>query len=154
LYHLAMAQSDPMLNLPNRYVVEMPDSLRERVGVNLVGVTKRAWLERNAFCYNVCLPAGFRGDLGVWLLSDLNRFFGAYEGIEAVVEPRRVSCLVLRRLGGKRVDGRMAGAPEYASDTTQTVVSGLPVSQLVITLAYSSGGQYRQPGATRPGAPR
>jgi thiol-disulfide isomerase/thioredoxin len=61
LYHLAFRGIDPMLDVSNRYLIEMPDSLDEEVGLG--HTSGKAWLERFALCYNLVLPAAFKGDL-------------------------------------------------------------------------------------------
>jgi thiol-disulfide isomerase/thioredoxin len=136
LYHLAFREEDPLLDLPNRFLLEVPDSLREALGDR--PLVDRAWEQRYGLCYNLALPAGFKGELGPFLVNDLNRLLGAHLGVQAVLDRRLTDCLVLSRLPGRvlPVVGRDTVVPVFRSDTALTELRGLPLSQLLLRLAY------------------
>jgi thiol-disulfide isomerase/thioredoxin len=135
MYHLAFRELDPLLDLSNRFLLEVPDSLREALGDR--PLVSLAWEQRYGLCYNLALPLGFKGDVGQAMVNDLNRFFSAYYGVEARLEDRPLDCLVLRVRPGRQLPvGSSKLPPLFHSDTSATELSGLPVSQLVVRLAY------------------
>jgi thiol-disulfide isomerase/thioredoxin len=131
----AFRRIDPMLDLSNRYIVELPDSLREVVGDTSEPYYQ--WVKKYGFCYSLVLPPAIHGDVGRFMLSDLNRFFENCYGITAKLEQRKINCLVISRIPGAVPLGTKGGEPKISIGSAGISVRNTPFHDLVMELAYT-----------------
>jgi len=134
LYRQAFAHTDPLLDLDNRTVLELPDSLQNKVA-EANGTVYRAWIKKYGFCYGLVLPPDFKGDIATVMATDLNRFFGARFGITARLEQRELDCLVLARIPGAPSIESKGGNPVFSVPRQGMELKNLPMSSLDIELA-------------------
>ena len=134
LYRQAFAHTDPLLDLDNRTLLELPDSLKNKIA-EANGTGYHAWIKKFGFCYSLVLPPDFKGDITTVMSADLNRFFGARFGITARLEQRASDCLVLARIPGTPSIESKGGTPVFSVPQQGMELKNLPVSSLDIELA-------------------
>jgi len=134
LYRQAFAHTDPLLDLDNRTVIELPDTLQNKIA-EAVGTAYHNWIKKYGFCYSLVLPPDFKGDITNVMAADLNRFFGARLGITASLEIQERDCLVLTRIPGTASIESKGGSPVFSVPPKGMELKNLPVSSLGQQLA-------------------
>lgn len=134
LYQQAFSHVDPLLELNNRYILDLPDPVKDKIdrGKQL---TFHTWITKYGFCYSLVLPPEYKGDISKTMETDLNRFFGTKYHISAGIEKLEVDCLVLSRIPGSPSLESSGGNPIFSVTDTSFVQKNLPVQSLVMELA-------------------
>jgi thiol-disulfide isomerase/thioredoxin len=133
LYEQAFSHYDPLLEQENRFVLLLPDSMLNVIS-RYSPSAYHEWIKANGFCYDLVLPAGFKGDITTQMVDDLNRFFVTRFGICAYLEKREEDCLVLSRVPGSTL-ANTPGEPKLNISSGLYSQQNLPVSNLVMQLA-------------------
>ncbi|HWV72973.1 MAG TPA: TlpA disulfide reductase family protein [Pseudosphingobacterium sp.] len=95
-YRIAFSEFKPELLNPNRFIIEVKDSLKVTSG-GVKGEALIKWSVKNAYCYELNMPVADTAKLFTQMRADIAAFF-PYEG---ALEDREMLCLVL----SKKSDG-------------------------------------------------
>jgi thiol-disulfide isomerase/thioredoxin len=134
LYQQAYSHKDPLLLMNNRMVIEVPDSLKQKLALPS-GTPFHSWVKKYGFCYDLTLPPNFAGDLSRLMVSDLNRFFAGYYKLSATLEKRKTTCLVLSRISNAKSVESTGGTPIFITDSQHFVLHNLPIGNFTWLLA-------------------
>lgn len=100
LFRLAYESNIPYAGRMNRIIIDLPDSLRNRLYPDKIildnSQSLNKWMDQYTFCYNLIFPNMIsKKNIYSRMREDLNFFFNKYWNIAAKLETRKINCKVL-----------------------------------------------------------
>jgi len=147
LFVEAYVNEVPLYGRKNRLIIETDSLTKKRLQPEKVRLTGNyqsdsiliSYLNAHTYCYTLQFDRAMEPTaLRQYMQHDLNQIFGTLMGVKAVVEQRRMKCLVLRSKGSVAALYTKGGQPALKYINGNYTLVNKPLSTLVKSLAAAN----------------